>query len=86
MGGRIGKTPEDAAMLYVVMPLSSNKLNGYTVAYGCSLEEPINDLIDGGTDPTTGKIEDKEMIGICHRVASRLHELADKLNAACREE
>jgi hypothetical protein len=79
--GGHGPPPDDPVMLYVDLPLGANE--GGCV-YACSLEAVVDDLIElhesGGKG---GKIEGVDACEMAGKVATRLRELADKLDAAC---
>jgi hypothetical protein len=75
-----GPAPSDPAMLYVTLPLGPDEEG---VNYACSLEVAVDDLIDLHEDRETEKIMDADGCGIAGKVAARLRELADKLDAAC---
>ena len=78
--GSGGLPVSDPAMLYVGLPLAAG--GDDWCQYACSLEGAVNGLIDTCANPQTGKIEDAEGREICIKVAARLRELADKLDAA----
>lgn len=71
-----GPPPEDPATLYLTLPLAGEQFEG--PVYQISLEEVVNDMI-----------EDK-LSGIwavpARKIASRLRELADKIDSACWSE
>jgi hypothetical protein len=78
--GAYGKCPDDFATLYLTLPLGGT--DGDNVCWSLSLEGVIDDLIVGHANPQTGKVEDPQGQNICAKVAKRLRELADKLDAA----
>jgi hypothetical protein len=79
--GRSGPPPSDPVTLYLDLPFAESV--DERVRYSCSLEDVVDDLIEGHVGWSSGKIEDEDGRRICARVAARLRELADKLDSAC---
>jgi hypothetical protein len=83
--GRGGEVPDDPVMLYVSLPLGGNDGNGYEITYGLSLEVAVDELLNGHYAGDNAKIvEDEEQRAILAKVAARLHELANKIDAVLR--
>jgi hypothetical protein len=82
--GHGGPPPSDPAMLYVELPLSGNDND---CCFACSLEAAVDSVIDlhraGGGD-SGGQVEDEKGRATCTAIATRLHELAQKLENACK--
>lgn len=81
--GMGGPKVDDPAMLHLNIQLGAGE-DGVT--YACSLEDVVDDMINDLVNRGTKKVEDTEGQEICVRIAIRLRELADKLNAACAME
>jgi hypothetical protein len=73
----------DPVTIHVDLPLGIYE--GDTVSFACSLESAVNELISSHTNWHTGEInddDDDKGREICSTIASRLRELADKLENA----
>ncbi len=79
--GRSGPPPSDPAMLYLELPFANS--DDESVCFSVSLEDVIDDLIDGSMSHVSKKVEDAKAQIICARLAARLRELANKLDNAC---
>jgi hypothetical protein len=80
--GMGGPRPDDPLTIHVTLQLANHD-DGVT--YACSLEAAIDDVIELQSYEGVGgvKVEDEEGRQVCARIAARLRELADKLDAAC---
>jgi hypothetical protein len=80
--GMDGPCPDDPLTIYVTLQLAKHD-DGVT--YASSLEAAIDDAIELQSYEGVGgvKVEDEEGRQVCARIATRLRELADKLDAAC---
>ena len=79
-GDGIGGPPvEDPAMLYCTMQLGEDEEG---VVYACSLEWVIDDFMELHRNFRTNLIDDPKGKAVCAKLAKRLRELADKVDAA----
>jgi hypothetical protein len=77
--GMGGPRPDDPLTIHVNLQLANHD-DGVT--YACSLEAAIDDVIELQSYDGV-KVEDEDGRQVCARIAARLRELADKLDAAC---
>jgi hypothetical protein len=75
-----GKCPDDPATLYLGLPLGETE-DDY-VYWALSLESVVDDLIDSIVTPTTEMVDGDSRV-ICNKLATRLREIADKLDNVC---
>ncbi len=78
--GHGGPPPSDPAMLYVELPLSGND---DSCCFACSLEAAVDNVIDLYRAGGDGQVEDEKGRAVCTQIATRLRELAQKLEDAC---
>jgi hypothetical protein len=76
--GRGGAAVKDPAMVYVELPLGSDKYE--MCCFACSLEGAVDDALEYLRDHPDK--EDKAR-DVCQKIAARLHELAVKLEKSC---
>ena len=81
--GYNGPAVSDPVMIYVGFPLGPNE---EPCVYAASLEEVVDDTIEGKMNPQTKIVEDLAGQEICRKIAARLRELAVKLEKACQTE
>ena len=77
----------DPVMLHIELPLGAT--GDDDIVFGISLEETVDDYIEGmtnGHDPAIDKICEAEAIERTRVLAQRLRELADKIEAHCANE
>jgi hypothetical protein len=72
-------------MIHLVLPLTEQGGNGVT--YACLLDELIDEVIESYESPDGSQYVGNDEKGreACGKIVVRLHELAEKLDAACRE-
>jgi hypothetical protein len=71
---------DDPVMINVDLPLASSDIQ--MVSFACSLEEAVDDVIFYFQHRDTGKVSDDKGRKVCGGIATRLHELANKLENA----
>lgn len=75
--------PDDYDPVTVGVDLPLRPMGGDMVSFECSLESAVDDLIDMYINWHTGKVDDDDEGGrCCKAVATRLRELANKLEDA----
>lgn len=82
--GRSGPPVFDPATLYLELPFAEGYPDG-RVNFSCSLEDVIDDFIEGNINHVTKKITSASSKVLCAKLSTRLRELANKLDNVCGE-